>query len=184
MSNPVVLAVTDYVPLSKQDRYEALVDELHQFFEAEDGFLSVDTVRYNRPHQIEYTVLSRWADEKAAQQWRKNKLIQKKLSQIEAITGGAADIVEASGIGLWFDHIEGAEAGLPPGLPPIWKRIVLSVIGVYPMLILLLELTAPIIGSLPQLLQVFIIVVVLSTLLTWPIMPWLSRLLQPWLMAK
>jgi len=184
MGNPVVLAVTDYVPLSEQARYEALVDELHALFQEEEGFLSVDTVRYNRPHQIEYSVLSRWADEKAAQQWRKNKSVQEKLAQIEAITGGAADIVEASGIGLWFDHAEGAEPSLQPSLPPIWKRIALSVIGVYPMLILLLEVTAPIIGSLPQLLQVFIIVVVLSALLTWPIMPWLSRLLQPWLMAK
>ncbi|WP_417454637.1 antibiotic biosynthesis monooxygenase [Kiloniella sp.] len=189
-NNPVVLAVTDHVPLTEQDRYEALVDELHQLFKTEDGFLSVDTVRYNRDRQMEYTVLSRWVDEVSAKKWRENPRIKNVLMQIETITGGAADMVVASGVGLWFDHIrfdhmeEITSEDTEPGLPPIWKRIVLSVIGVYPMLILLLELIGPIIGFLPRLAQDFILVVVLSALLTWPVMPFLSRLLRPWLMVR
>ena len=183
--NPVVLAVTDYVPLAAQVRYEALVDDLHQLFKAEHGFLSVDTVRYNQSHQMEYTVLSRWVDEAAAKKWRDNPRIKTVLRQIEDITGGAADMVVSSGFGLWFDHPQGGTSvRTEPNLPPFWKRVVLSVIGVYPMLILLLELIGPHIGSLPRLLQDFILVVVLSALLTWPVMPWLSRLLKPWLMAK
>ena len=188
--NPVVLAVTDYVALKEKERYEALVDELHQLFEAEDGFLSVDTVRYNRDHQMEYTVLSRWVDEVSAKKWRENPRIKNVLIQIETITGGVADMMVASGGGLWFDHIrfdhmEGITAeDTEPGLPPIWKRFVLSVIGVYPMLILLLELIGPIIGFLPRLVQDFILVVVLSALLTWPVMPFLSRILRPWLMVR
>ncbi|MGZ0187855.1 MAG: hypothetical protein ACKVH0_07600, partial [Alphaproteobacteria bacterium] len=102
------------------------------------------------------------------------------LAQIEAITGGAAQVVEAAGLGIWVDHAKGVE----PRMPPAWKRIVLSVIAVYPMLMLLSTLGAPIIGDLPQPLQVLIVVVVLSALLTWPIMPWLSKALRPWLMVK
>ena len=180
MNKPVTLAVTDHVPLAGKVRYEALVEELHQLFEARDGFLSVDIVRHNRPHLVEYTILSRWSDEASAALWRQDKIIREKLSQIEAITGGAAQIVQAVGLGVWVDHAE----GVVPNLPAAWKRIVMSVVAVYPMLMLLMGLSAPIIGGLPQFLQVLIIVIVLSALLTWPIMPWLSKALRPWLFAK
>ncbi len=180
MSNPVTLAVTDHVPLAGKDRYEALVEELHQLFQAQDGFLSVDIVRHNRPHQAEYTVLSRWSDEAAASQWRQDKVIREKLLQIETITGGTAQVVQATGLGMWVDHAEGRA----PTLPPAWKRVAVSVAAVYPMLLLLMALSAPIIGGVPQFLQVLIIVVVLSALLTWPIMPWLSKVLRPWLSEK
>lgn len=180
MSKPVTLAVTDHVPLAEKARYEALVEEMHRLFEAQDGFLSVDIVRHNRSHLVEYTILSRWSDEAAATLWRQDKIIREKLSQIEEITGGTAQIVQAAGLGMWVDHAEGEV----PNLPPAWKRVVTSVVAVYPMLMLLMGLSAPIIGGLPQFLQVLIIVIVLSTLLTWPIMPWLSKALRPWLMAK
>lgn len=180
MSNPVIIAITDHVPMAEKTRYEARVEELHQLLQAQHGFLSVDTVRHKRPHQIEYTVLSRWADKAAATGWRQDGAIQKKLIQIEEITGGTAQVIEAAGLGMWVDHAEGAA----PGLPPAWKRVVQGIIAVYPMLMLILTASAPVIGSLPQPLQVLIVVIVLSALLTWPIMPWLDTLMRPWLMAK
>ncbi len=180
MSNPVTLAVTDHVPLAGKARYEELVEELHQLFQEQHGFLSVDIVRHNRPHQVEYTVLSRWSDGFAATVWRQDEAMRDKLAEIEAITGGTAQVVQAIGLGMWVDHAEGAA----PNLPSAWKRIALSVGAVYPMLMLLSGLFAPIIKGLPQYLQVLIIVIVLSALLTWPIMPWLSKALHPWLMAK
>lgn len=180
MNTPVTLAVTDHVPMEEKARYEALVEELHQLFQTMDGFLSVDIVRHNRPHQVEYTVLSRWSDTAAVEAWRQDKTILETLSQIEIITGGAAQVVQAAGLGIWIDHAE----GIAPRLPPVWKRIALSVVAVYPVLMLLSTLSAPFIDDLPQPLQVLIIVVALSALLTWPIMPWLSKFLRPWLMPK
>ena len=180
MDNPVTIAVTDHVPLTGKARYEELVEELHQLFQAQDGFLSVDIVRHNRPHQVEYTVLSRWSDEVAVALWRESKIIREKLAQIEEITGGPAQNVQAIGLGMWIDHVGGGT----PNLPPIWKRIVMSVIAVYPMLMLLMPLSAPITGHLPQPVQILFTVVALSALLTWPVMPWLSKVLRPWLMAK
>jgi uncharacterized protein len=180
MNIPVILAITDHVPLVDKDRYEQMVDELHELFQSQEGFLSVDIVRYNRPHQVEYTVLLRWSNAATATRWKTNKAIQEKLSQIEKITGGTAQSVEAAGLGLWIDHAEGTVAFLPP----FWKRVVMSVIAVYPTLLLLLALSNPVIGELSQSLQILIVVVLLSTLLTWPIMPWLTGILRSWLTAK
>ena len=175
-----VPAITDHVRPSDRNRYEALVGELHQMLRDQPGFLSVDTVRHVQPHRIEYTILLRFAGKAGAQAWRSVPGIAAKLADIRAITGEAVQIVEAAGLEIWVDHARGAE----PGLPPFWKRVALSVIAVYPMLMLLLFLSQPLVGSLPRPIQVFTIVVVLSALLTWPIMPYLSRLLRPWLFGN
>ncbi len=66
-------------------------------------------------------------------------------------------------------------------LPAFWKSVVLSISLVYPMIVLLDWLLDPIIGGLPTYAQIFVIVVALSTLLTWPIMPCATRLLKGWL---
>ncbi|SLN33883.1 hypothetical protein RUM8411_01470 [Ruegeria meonggei] len=78
---------------------------------------------------------------------------------------------------MWVDHV----AGVEPKRPPFWKQLVLSVLGVYPTLVLLRLITEPVVGELPPLLGIFVIVTLLSALLINPIMPMLSRLLQPWL---
>ena len=180
MNNSITLAITDHVPLAEKDRYEALVEELHQLFKVQAGFLSVDIVRHNRSHQVEYTILSRWSNEAAAANWQQDKIIRFKLSQVEAITGGTVQVVQATGLGMWIDHAE----GVPPNLPPTWKRITMNVLAVYPMLLLLTALGAPIIGGLPKALQILVIVIVLSALITWPIMPSLNKVLRTWLMTK
>lgn len=180
MTNPVTLAVTDHVPITEKARYEALVEELHKMFQTQAGFLSVDIVRHNRTHQVEYTILLRWSNAADVTSWRQDKAIREKLAEIEKITGGPAQMAQSMGLGMWFDHTE----GLSSKLPPAWKRIVMSIVAVYPVLMLLTTLSSPFIEGLPQALQVLIIVTVLSTLLTWPIMPWLGRLLRSWLTVK
>lgn len=180
MSKPVTLAITDHVAPDHQTEYEALVTKLHDLFQHHDGFLSVDTVRHRAEGQMEYTILLRFADDAASQSWRLDRGIQTLLQQIEAITGGTAQHLEVAGLGIWVDHV----AVSRPAMPPYWKRVALSVLGVYPMLMLLLEVTAPVTAGLPQPLAVLTVVIILAGLLTWPIMPMLGRLLGPWLAAK
>lgn len=176
----VTIAVTNHVALATSEAYEVQVKDLHRSLQDCPGFLSVDTVRHVRTHQMEYTILLRFADETSAHQWKERPEIATKLAAINELTGGPTRIVESAGLGLWVDHIPGAE----PALPPYWKRVVLSVLGVYPMLMVLLAVLNPMTASLPRPLQVLCVVIVLACLLTWPIMPTLGKWLRPWLTAK
>lgn len=125
-------------------------------------------------------MLLRFTDADAAQGWRNRPEITAKLAEITALTGEAARIVESVGLGLWADHVSGAA----PALPLYWKRVVMAVLAVYPMLMILLPLSRPLVWELPQPLQTRFVVVVLACLLTWPIMPTLGKILRPWLAAR
>lgn len=173
----VTLTFTDYVPVSKVTLFETRVKELHGLFESSPGFYSSDVVRHPGDQQMGYTVLLRFADEASSESWKSNSTIMQKLKEVEALTGGAVDTSKCVGIGMWVDHV----AGPDPKRPPIWKELILSVLGVYPTLIVLMWITGPLFNELPQMIGVFITVTLLSALLIYPIMPMLSKLLQPWL---
>ena len=122
-------------------------------------------------------MLLRFENQHAARLSEKNPAIKAKITEIKTLTGGPSQVVEAIGLGMWVDHVQGEE----PKLPAFWKRVTISVLGVYPMLMVLLALLNPLLSGLPQPLQVFCLVVVLAILLTWPIMPTLGKLLHTWL---
>ena len=109
--------------------------------------------------------------------WRGSPELARWLAKLDGLTERAPQFQEAIGLELWFDRASGAR----PVLPAFWKRVVLSIACVYPMIMLLSRAFEPIIGAWPPAGQIFVVVVVLSALLTWPIMPHATRLLKPWL---
>ncbi len=176
-SKTVTLSFTDYVPLAQVSEFELRVKELHELFEDHPGFYSADVVRHAGAQQMEYTVLVRFADSDSAERRKKSPTIANKLKEVEAITGGAVRTSKCVGLGMWVDHV----SGITSKQPPFWKQLVLSFLGVYPTLIVLMAVTAPLLNGLPQLLGVFVTVTLLSALLINPVMPALNRLLDPWL---
>ncbi|USG62262.1 hypothetical protein NBZ79_04630 [Sneathiella marina] len=174
-----VLIVTNHVLTEHQPAYEILVKELHDIIRQLPNFQTVDVVRHIAPEQTEYTVILRFsAVVNFTEVWKSPQIVLK-LKEIEKLTGEPPKYAEAAGLELWVDH----DATGKMVIPPYWKRVVLSIIGVYPMLLLLLGLGAPIIGGLPKPVQTLITVVILSSLLAWPIMPLLGKALRPWLYA-
>ncbi len=178
-TKPVTITLTDHIPVAHQVEYEGLVAELHQLFQQQPDFVSVDVIRHTRLHLMEYTVVLRVDSDQSFSKWKKDPKIKVILEKIYAVAGEAEHSAKALGLEIWVDH----KAGSEPVMPPVWKRVLMSVIAVYPMLVLLLTFSKPLIGHLPQMLQVLMIVIILSILLTWPIMPMLSKILHPWLFA-
>ncbi|MEH6526428.1 MAG: hypothetical protein V7723_10165 [Sneathiella sp.] len=174
-----VIIVTDHVWSGHQPNYENLVRELHDVIRQLPNFQTVDVVRHATSELIEYTVILRFSALTDFKKIWKSPAIVSKLAEIEKLTGGPAKYAEAAGLELWV----GGEGTNKMLVPPYWKRVVMSIIGVYPMLLLLLGISGPVIGSLPKPAQTLIIVVILSSLLAWPIMPLISKALRPWLYA-
>lgn len=174
------IAVTSHVPIASQDIYETRVGELHNLLKMHGDLLSADIVRHSLAQRIEYTIILRFGGAHARNRWQNNSEISQKLAETDRITGGAASISEAAGLGIWVDHKPGE--AIP--VAKYWKRVILSVCVVYPTLILLLAIAPVLFGWLPKSLQTLASVTVLSAALTWPLMPWASRISQPWLAAR
>jgi len=68
-----------------------------------------------------------------------------------------------------------------PASPPPWKMAIVTVLGVWPVSMLVPWLLNPFIGNLSLTLQALIIAVGIVILLTWVVMPVLVRIFRPWL---
>lgn len=68
--------------------------------------------------------------------------------------------------------------------PPRYKIAILTWLGVFPTITLLLHVLKPLLNNLPLVLRTLILTAVVVPLLTYIVMPWLTKLLQQWLFAQ
>ena len=173
------LMVVDHVNRESISDYEDWLSGIHDDLQNQRGFVSVDVIRHLDQPDPEYVILVKFENQETLKRWRSSSELAAWLSKLEGLVASKPHFEEAIGLEFWFDR-----ASRRHRMPAFWKRVILSIACVYPMIIMLSWAFAPIIGSWPPAGQIFVVVVVLSTLLTWPIMPYATRLLKPWLYAR
>ena len=86
-----------------------------------------------------------------------------------------ADYRQLTGLEAWF------RAPVPP---PKWKMAVATLCGVYPTSLFLSYTIRPLIQDAPQAITSLIIAACMVGILTWIVMPQVTRILKPWLIKK
>jgi len=181
------MMVIDHIKPDRITDYERWVEGIHGDLKRHPGFISVDTVRHLSLPVPEYIVLLKFDSPESHERWRNSPVLETWIRKRDELVVKSHYSEEMTGSELWFDHAEPTghegQSATPP-LPAFWKRVVLSTACVYPMILLLIWAFSPVIGDWSQPAQIFVVVVVLSTLMTWPIMPYATRLLKPWLFGR
>ena len=72
----------------------------------------------------------------------------------------------------------------PPGAPPRYKQVLVTWAGAYGMITLILDLLGPTMAGWPLMLRTLLISVLMVMALTWIVLPALTRLFRPWLLAR
>ncbi len=174
------LMVVDHVKSECISDYESWLTGIHGDLQKQIGFVSVDVIRHLDQPNPEYVMLVKFDNQEKLNRWRSSLKLADWLSKLEGLIEREPHFEEAIGLEIWFDRSSRPQQEMPA----IWKRVVLSIGCVYPMIIFFSWAFSPIIGTWPPAGQIFVVVVVLSALLTWPIMPYATRLLRPWLYQK
>ncbi len=171
------LMVVDHVRPDRLSDYEDWLSGIHGDIQKQPGLVSVDVIRHLDQPNPEYVILVKFDGRENLDRWRSSPTLSHWLSKVEALVEKEAHFQEAIGLEIWFDR-----TGRPrQEMPAFWKRVVLSVACVYPMILFLDWVLGPLIGAWPPAARILAVVILLSTVLTWPIMPYASRLLKPWL---
>src|SRR5215218_4477445 len=111
----------------------------------------------------------RWGAWEASQE--RDRLVQ------EARKFSTPDVQRATGLETWF-VLPGQRAIVPP---PRWKMLLVTLIGAYPLVVLLSAFVLPSLEGWPLLVRAAVVPVVLLSLMTYLVMPQLTRLLSGWL---
>ena len=169
------VVVTRCVPQANVSRFEHGVRELVRAACSHTGHISADILRGSvRAEGRWYHIVYRFSSETNLRAWESS---QQRRSMVEFLDSLAIDAGrhELTGMEAWFD--------LPPGLPPPprIRMAVLTLIGIWPLVSVVLWLLAPHLTALPYLLRTAVNSTVLVIAMTYWVMPWLGRLANRWL---
>jgi len=172
-----------FVDKVKPDRVQVYEDRLvgiHRDMKNVAGFRDATVIRPGDSTSTEYTTLIRFDcyDDLAA--WRDSDRHKMWLSQ-------HADLIEQTPHEqheFWADKWVSRPSDHEVRKPAYWKKVILGIATVYPLILGVGFLLSPITSSLPYPLRLFLSVIGVSSLLTYPVMPYASKLLDGWLHPK
>ncbi len=180
-NEPVTIMFADRVKPDKTDEYEAWSTGINRETKQFPGFLSVDVIRPKESSHPEYITLVKFDNTENLRRWKESSNLAKWLETLPNLLIGETRPQESVGLELWFDR-----PNIPqrPKEPPFWKQVVIGIVCVYPLVLVLSWALGPVTGGFPWGIALLLNVVILSALLTYPVLPWVTRLLRPWLYPK
>lgn len=187
MNAPVTVSITRHVHPAHGDEMVAWVHAGGALAARFDGFLGTGWVRPSAESGV-WHMLYRFADERALARWEAS-------TQRSWWLGAAQGLVEESrvekrtGIEGWFDEpvttdVQELGAAPPPPAPPRWKQAVVIWLTFFPLSLLVTWLAGQLVPDLPLVPRVLASTIVMTPVMTYLALPWMTRRLGWWLQGR
>ena len=156
--------------------YEALVRGMFADTGRFPGFLGAELIPPEQPGG-EYQVVIKFATEAQMAAWDASDVRRTWHERLAAVTEGPPEYRLLTGLEAWF---------LPPAVPtqkpPVrWRMALVTWLGIFPTVALLQWLVNPFLAGLPFLPRIAVFTALVVLIMTWVLMPRLTRWLRPWL---
>ncbi|NJL39470.1 MAG: hypothetical protein HC899_24040, partial [Leptolyngbyaceae cyanobacterium SM1_4_3] len=128
----------------------------------------------------EYRIVFKFDHMSHLKQWEASPIRQQLLRRASQLTLDTGQTSVLTGLETWFTLP--TQPGLPP--PPRYKMVILSGIAIFILLNLAMMFVVPLLQPLSPLLRTLVVVVLIVSLMTYVVMPRLTRLFVRWLYPK
>ena len=188
---PITVIVTRTAKRGKIREFEDWMDGIvHESLKFE-GHLGVDVIRPVEQSKPEYVIIFRFNTLDNLLKWERSQVRKEWLEKSKDLVEGEDKVQKLTGLEFWFTpssahqtqrEVNDNEArGQPVNLPPRYKMAIVTTGIVFVLLNTLIpqieELTVP----LPLVLSSLLGVIIMVFLMTYLIMPFVTKLLKPWL---
>jgi uncharacterized protein len=189
---PVTVIVTRTAKKGKIKEFEDWMDGIiHESLKFE-GHLGVNVIRPAEYSQPEYVIIFRFNKLDNLLKWEKSQARKKWLEKSKDVVEGEDKVQKLSGLEFWFTprpahgvkdqgNINEIESVI---VPPRYKMAIVTVGIVFVLLNTLIPLIRQLTESFPLVVSTFIGVIVMVLLMTYLIMPHVTKLLKAWLYKK
>lgn len=174
--SPVTVSVTRRIKPGCETAFEEVLLGIISAAMSFDGHLGVNVFRPTDAANPEYRVIFKFDRMSNLRCWEKSEVRGKWLARAESLTLGSPETQVLTGLEAWFT---------PPiqqeNAPPHYKMALLTWLGIFPLITGLLALLGPWLNSIPLVLRTFILTALLVPLMTYVVMPWLTKRFKGWL---
>lgn len=179
-SSAVTAAFTRHVKPGCVEKYDAWLHEMTGMASRWPGYQGVTVVR--PPHggvRPEYTTILRFDTDASLRAWLDAPERLALLERVAHIADEPADeVVAEPGMDFWFTPHHATPLTRPP---PRWKMAIILTVSIFVLFNIIRQLIAPFSPYLPRLLLQLVATAVQVCVLTYFLMPWLTRRLAFWL---
>ena len=185
MSVPVTVSITRTIAPDHTDEMLAWIRAGSALASRFDGFLGSGWVRPGRDSD-EWHMLYRFADEESLGTWEASPQRQWWLGAAQGLVG-ESQVERRTGIEGWFDRpvaTDVADLRPAPPAPPRWKQACVIFLVFYPLSVLANWAAGHTILDWPLLLRVLVVVLVMTPVMTYVALPWITRRMDWWLQGR
>ena len=131
------------------------------------------------PGSREYHILFTFADRNSLRAWLDSQERRRWLARVGELIEADRGLQQLTGLETWFKLPGSNVPTMKP--PPRWKMWLVSIVAVYPLVLAFQALVVPRMAGLPLPLRALMFPLVLLTLMTFVVMPVVTRMLRRWL---
>jgi len=173
----VTATVTRQVKPGHEAAYEEFLAGISGAAKAFPGYLGEEVFRPADGAGGEYRIVYRFDSSAHLRGWLDSGERAAWLNRAEPHVVGPMRTQFLTGLEGWFTLP--AQPGAPP--PSAYKMAVLTWVTIFPLITLVVVVSAPLIGGLPLVPRLAVTTLVTVSLMTWVVMPRVTRLLHRWL---
>lgn len=181
-SDPITLVISEIVEPDRLQEYEVWTKGINEVAQSFAGFLEVEIIRPRDHDHPEYVIIVKFDNYTHLRAWLTSSTYQQCMDKANHLIAARSQQQLPSGLELWFTLPQTSSPKLPQ--PAYYKRVIVGVLAVYPLILLANVLLGSVLQRLPALFGLLISVTFVSSLLTYPVMPWLTKILRFWLYSS
>jgi antibiotic biosynthesis monooxygenase (ABM) superfamily enzyme len=174
---PVTAVASRRVKPGREREFEEWVSGILAAANRFPGYLGCEVLRPSEPEDDEYRIIFRFDHASNLHAWENSEERQHWLRQSRPLLHEKEKVHVLTGLETWFTLP--SRPGEPA--PPRYKMAVVTWLAVFPVVAIIFTLFGQWLNLLPTLLRTLVFTVVMITLMTYVIMPRMTRLFSFWL---
>ena len=172
---PVTISISRRIVPGRQDDYEAWVQGITAQAIKFLGHMGVNVIRPTPP-STEYVTIFRFDNYQHSRDWEESPVRAEWLKRLEGLTKGEDAVEKGTGLEFWFSLPE-----LPSAHPSVHKMALVLLVVVFVLVLAIGLVVGPFVDSWPPVARIFLTVFLQVMLMTYIVMPQVTRLLKTWL---
>ena len=175
--DPISIGITRRVKSDQVEAFEAWLGDIQTAAAGFDGYAGIDIVRPTDTENPTYVIILRFDSYQQYSVWHESPERGEAVQRSLAMTTGDPVFEEAHGLETWFTP---PPAQTSVQRPARYKTAILTIIGLYPLIVVVGALVTAATG-LPVALGTLVTVTIVAAIATYSVMPWITGVARHWL---
>lgn len=174
---PVTVLVSRRISRGREAEFERWLEEVRAAAVTFAGHQGATVIRPTDHARLDYLIVFRFDTPRHMEAWRRSGVRRQLMDRSAGLAEEPPQERTLSGMETWFT-LPGGQVLRPP---PRWKMWLLSSAAIYPLINLVTLVATPFLERAALPLRFLITIPVMGALMTWLVMPFLTRTLSRWL---